>query len=481
MTGAYTLTYQICQKAHSQINIVASFGGGKLAQNRSPKILIAYFFFIAKIKELLLRSDIEVYQQDRISAVLDVILNRFSIVTISLSDEDDAQTIFSTLNARGEPLNATDLIRNDIFHRSLRTKESAETLFADHWSRFEDSFWETPERQGRILKPRLEFFFANFLVAEMAREINLSKIYPEYRSYAAQKQFSTVREELTTLEKYAEPYEHLVSRSSEGPLSEFATLMAAFDTSTVFPAAMALAVHAPPEDVRESLRYLASYVIRRTVCSLDAKNLTKNTVALIDHLKSSEFSTEAVKQFFRNQKAESSRFPSNAEFGSSFLTRSVYGGGWDRRTRALLLRLEDEAQGKFDDAVKLTEDFTLEHVMPVRWRQHWPLASGEVAKCDTSWELEALLDIGEVERSEIEARIAAIDTIGNLVLVNQAKNSKLSNVSFDEKRPLLLDSPVKLTRHVGSREAWNVDAIRDRSRLLADLAMKAWPSVHDVA
>ena len=455
--------------------------GGQARSKPQPEILIAYFFFIAKIKELLLRSDIEVYQQDRISAVLDVILNRFSIVTISLSDEDDAQTIFSTLNARGEPLNATDLIRNDIFHRSLRTKESAETLFADHWSRFEDSFWETPERQGRILKPRLEFFFANFLVAEMAREINLSKIYPEYRSYAAQKQFSTVREELTTLEKYAEPYEHLVSRSSEGPLSEFATLMAAFDTSTVFPAAMALAVHAPPEDVRESLRYLASYVIRRTVCSLDAKNLTKNTVALIDHLKSSEFSTEAVKQFFRNQKAESSRFPSNAEFGSSFLTRSVYGGGWDRRTRALLLRLEDEAQGKFDDAVKLTEDFTLEHVMPVRWRQHWPLASGEVAKCDTSWELEALLDIGEVERSEIEARIAAIDTIGNLVLVNQAKNSKLSNVSFDEKRPLLLDSPVKLTRHVGSREAWNVDAIRDRSRLLADLAMKAWPSVHDVA
>lgn len=443
--------------------------------------MVAYFYFISKIKELLLRSDIDVAQEDRISAVLDVILNRFSIVTISLSDEDDAQTIFSTLNARGEPLNATDLIRNDIFHRSIRTKESAETLFSDHWSRFENPFWETPERQGRILKPRLEFFFANFLVAEMAREINLSKIYPEYRSYAAQQKFQTVKDELLTLEKYADPYEQLVSRNSDGPLSEFAGLMAAFDTSTIFPAAVALAVHSEPDQLRDSLRYLASYVIRRTVCSMDAKNLTKNTVALIDHLKSAGFHSGAVKQFFQNQKAESSRFPTNSEFGSSLLTRSVYGGGWDRRTRAMLLRLEDEAQGKFDDAVKLTEDFTLEHVMPVRWRQHWPLTSGELATCDTSWELELNSELADIERAEIEARLAAIDTIGNLVLVNQAKNSKLSNACFDEKKPLLIDSPVKLTRYVGSKDTWTVDTIRERSRLLADLALKAWPSVHDVA
>lgn len=456
------------------------YWGGKLVQNRSPKILMAYFFFVSRLKEILLRSDLEIVNQEsRLSAVLDVILNRFSIVTISLSDEDDAQTIFSTLNARGEPLNATDLIRNDIFHRSIKTKESAETLFADHWSRFENPFWETPERQGRVLKPRLEFFFANFLVAEMAREVNLSKIYPEYRAYAAVRKFETVKDELITVETYAEPYEHLVTKSGDGPLAEFATLMAAFDTSTVFPAAMALAVNGDAEDLQRALSYVASFVIRRTVCSMDAKSLTKNTVALIEHLKSNGYGSEQVVQFFRTQKAESTRFPTNSEFGSSLVSRSAYGGGWDRRTRAMLLRLEDAAQGKFDDAVKLTEDFTLEHVMPVRWKQNWPTISGELAPFDSAWELQQDDEISDDLREEIQTRISVIDTIGNLVLVNQAKNSKLSNGSFDDKRELLMDSPVKLTRHVGAQDSWDVEAIRERSRSLAELALVVWPSVHD--
>ena len=455
---------------------------GRLVQNRSPKLLLAYAFFVSKLKELLLRSDIpEIDANDRLSAVLDVILNRFSIVTISLSDEDDAQTIFSTLNARGEPLNATDLIRNDIFHRSLRTKESAETLFADHWGRFENPFWETPERQGRVLKPRLEFFFANILVAEMAREVNLSKIYPEYRAYATARKYETVKDELIAIARYAQPYHQLVELNGEGDMVEFASMMAAFDTSTVFPVALAVAVNYEASDIASTLRIISSYVVRRAVCSLDAKNLTKNAVSLIGYMKEHGFSPQAVSSFFRLQKAESSRFPTDSEFGAALLSRSVYGGGWDRRTRAMLLRLEAQAQGKFDDSVKLLQEFTLEHVMPVRWRTNWPLSNGLVAPVDTLWELNLSDDIDADVRAEIESRIQIVDTIGNLVLVNQAKNSKLSNASFDEKRELIADSPVKLTRQIGSQNHWGVEEIKARSKMLADLALQAWPDVWDDA
>lgn len=477
-----TVYFDVATGSESSLaNKYSSFyWGGKLVQNRSPKLLLAYFFFIGKLKELLLRSDLEdLGQEQRLAAVLDVILKRFSIVTISLSDEDDAQTIFSTLNARGEPLNATDLIRNDIFHRSIKTKESAETLFADHWSRFEDPFWENPERQGRVLKPRLEFFFANVLVAEMAREVNLSKIYPEYRAYATARKFETVEDELEVVGTYADPYEQLVTKSGDGPLAEFAALMAAFDTSTVFPAAMALAVNADADDLQRALSYLASFVVRRTVCSMDAKSLTKNTVALIEHMKQNGFTSDQTIAFFRSQTAESTRHPTNLEFASSFVSRSMYGGGWDRRTRAILLRLEDAAQGKFDDAVKLTEEFTLEHVMPLRWKQNWPLMSGELAPYDSAWELQMDEDASDLLKEEIGARLSSVDTIGNLVLVNQAKNSKLSNGSFESKRELLTDSPVKLTRQVGSHHQWGVDEIRNRSQELAQLALQVWPSAHD--
>jgi uncharacterized protein with ParB-like and HNH nuclease domain len=49
---------------------------------------------------------------------------------------DDAQVIFETLNERGEPLLAADLVRNNIFHRADAAKEKAEKLFASYWKPF---------------------------------------------------------------------------------------------------------------------------------------------------------------------------------------------------------------------------------------------------------------------------------------------------------------------------------------------------------
>lgn len=454
------------------------YWGSKLVQNRTPKLLLAYFFFIEKFGQLLTQRDYEVAHGTKLSAVLDVVLNRLSIVVIALSDQDDAQTIFSTLNARGEPLNATDLIRNDVFHRALRTNESAETLFADHWTRFEAPFWEQPERQGRVLKPRIEFFIANFLVAEMQREVNLSKIYPEYRAYASARNFLTVKEELQRLVLYADPYQALVERGGDGPLAEFSAMMAAFDTSTVFPAAMAIAVHAPQEETRGMLTLLTSYVVRRTVVSLDQKNLTKNTVALVEFMNANGFDVASVRTFFRSLKAESARFPNDAEFGSALLTRQMYGGGWERRTRAMLTRLDEAAKDKFDDHIKIVDELTLEHVMPVRWAKNWPLQSSQMASTDSLWDLGLDTKTDPALRAEIEDRIRLIDTIGNLVLVNQAKNSKLSNMSFVEKKLILADSSLKLTRHVAQRDEWDEEAIKVRSAHLAELAIRTWPDVH---
>ena len=455
------------------------YWGGKLVQNRTPRLLLAYFRFFDHLKALLTDSDFEGYtHEERLGAVLDVVLNRFSIVVIALSDDDDAQTIFSTLNARGEPLNATDLIRNDIFHRALKTKESAETLFADHWGEFEDPFWEVQERQGRALKPRLEFFVANFLVAEMRREVNLSKIYPEYRSYASERKFATVREELQTLANYAQPYRQLVERGGDGPLAMFADAMVAFDTSTIFPAALAIEVLSDRTEVAPSLDILTSYVVRRATCSLDAKNYTKTFVALVDYLHEKGFSADNVRSFFRVQRAESSRFPNDAEFGSALLSSEVYGGAWSRRTRAMLERLETSAVDRFSDPVRVTGDFTLEHVMPVRWAKYWSLSSGQQAPTDSLWDLNSVEALSSKDRAEIEERCRIINTIGNLVLVNQAKNSKLSNDAFENKRALLSDSALKLTRMVGAREVWDDEAIKARSRSLATLALRTWEDVH---
>ena len=54
----------------------------------------------------------------RLDALWEALIEEFKIVEIRLEEGDDAQVIFETLNERGEPLLAADLVRNNIFHRA---------------------------------------------------------------------------------------------------------------------------------------------------------------------------------------------------------------------------------------------------------------------------------------------------------------------------------------------------------------------------
>ena len=69
----------------------------------------------------------------RLDAIWEGLIEEFKVVEIRLEDGDDAQVIFETLNERGEPLLAADLVRNNIFHRADARDESAENLFEEHW------------------------------------------------------------------------------------------------------------------------------------------------------------------------------------------------------------------------------------------------------------------------------------------------------------------------------------------------------------
>ena len=74
-------------------------------------------------------------------------------------------------------------MRNNIFHRADAAGEKAEHLFAMHWKPFEDPFWSVLEKQGRYTKPRTEFFLSNFIAGNIAGEVNLSKLFSEYKAF----------------------------------------------------------------------------------------------------------------------------------------------------------------------------------------------------------------------------------------------------------------------------------------------------------
>jgi uncharacterized protein with ParB-like and HNH nuclease domain len=117
----------------------------------------------------------------------DALRGALQVVTVELEADDDPQVIFETLNARGEPLLPSDLLRNFIFLRASQQNESQEDLYDEFWVPFDDEFWRALEKQGRLLRPRSDIFLQHYLTLQRKQEKraeleNLSKHFQGTRS-----------------------------------------------------------------------------------------------------------------------------------------------------------------------------------------------------------------------------------------------------------------------------------------------------------
>ena len=85
----------------------------------------------------------------RLEALLTAVLKRMKLVVITLGEGDDAQVIFETLNSKGEPLLAMDLVRNNIFHRADKQEASIDELYGELWGPFDAPWWRDPAPNAR--------------------------------------------------------------------------------------------------------------------------------------------------------------------------------------------------------------------------------------------------------------------------------------------------------------------------------------------
>jgi hypothetical protein len=136
-----------------------------------PRMVEAYFYFHDQLSEFFLGIDNEkplsadVPLDKRLEECFQALKNSLQIVAIDLEKGDDAQVIFETLNARGEPLLPADLLRNFIFLRAARLGEPQEELYKNYWQQFDDPFWRVEVKQGRLLRPRSDLFMQHFLAS----------------------------------------------------------------------------------------------------------------------------------------------------------------------------------------------------------------------------------------------------------------------------------------------------------------------------
>ena len=115
----------------------------------------AYVYFKEKIKE-----DVD-GNYERMKDLLNSFINRFEVAEINLSQEDQSQEIFLSINATGRQLSEFDYLRNYTFLQTTK-KEERDELYKKYWHKFEKDPWTTEKLDG---------FFPVFLVAKLGPKV----------------------------------------------------------------------------------------------------------------------------------------------------------------------------------------------------------------------------------------------------------------------------------------------------------------------
>lgn len=415
----------------------------------------------------------------RLSALSAALLEHFRVIVITLDETDDAQVIFETLNSGGEPLAAMDLVRNDVFHRAIRRDEDPEELMEKRWRVFESPFWKQETIQGRIRKPRIDFFLAHTLAAETGKEVLLTELYARYKAYVATQNFPSVDAELDSLVQHAPTYQTLVAPTGSSPLSELARQLIVFDVSTAYPLVFVIAEGAGDEAVEEVLYGLvASYVVRRALCGLTNKAYNNTFLRVAAHLRAHGVTRESFAAAFADVQGDSVKFPTDSDVVLSIRERAQYGSIPSSRLAHILGALERASHDKFDETDGLKEDLTIEHVLPDKWMEHWRLPDGSRAPLD------GMVSAEDPRYSIIANRQTLKHTLGNLTLLTESGNPRLGNLPYTiaddavgkSKREALRTSLLRMNQDIAANEVWSEEQILARSEVLAKLAVAIWPN-----
>lgn len=446
-----------------RITRFALYGSAELASDDDD--------FASDMPEAKDETDTEEAISQRLEALLTALLHRLKLVVIELGDGDDAQVIFETLNSKAEPLQAMDLVRNNIFHRAEKEEGgSVDELYANLWDPFDHPWWREPAPNARPMRPRIDHFLSHVLTAETGGAISMRELYAEYRSYAVIKgtpRFMKVEDELMVLQHHAPIYETLEGRKSVDPdIAWLGEKLRAWQVTTAYPVAMQLLKPGVSADDRKLLcRLIYSYLVRRALCGLPAKNLNKVFQSIAQVFATGPATPMALKEFFAARPGTSSKFPSDAEFTLGILSQPAYTLAQGNRIKDVLWELELASRSKFAEAGPMPGNLSVEHVLPDTWNADWPFEDG------------AIIQRGSGDPRATNREVLK-HTLGNLTLVSTGLNTSAGNKGFAEKK-------VKYDKHASlflmkwfaKKNQWTEAEIQERGQHLASLATTVWPSL----
>ncbi|PVW05513.1 hypothetical protein DEA06_05270 [Microbacterium sp. Gd 4-13] len=433
--------------------------------HRESQIVLAHAYFSRIVEQWLGPVDSEVFAQ-KAKELATVLVDGLQLVSIELEASENSQEIFETLNARGTPLTAADLVRNFVFQLLAEQGDDMVRAYEEDWP-FETKFWAKEVSVGRNLLSRSSLFINQWLVARTGEDVSPQSTFTRFKSYVELETSESMAELLRVIKVQAQQYESWTEAAarSGGSLSRTETAvyrMHAAGVEILKP--LLIWLHEPSRKLSEEtingiIDAAESWMVRRQLLRLTGSDLGRivtDVIAANSLASESELVDRVVSQLARLN-VTSTYWPGDEEIRQTLATESAYTRFQRGRLRMILEAAEDEYRKATGQPQIERMGYPIEHLLPRAWAETWPVA----------------------DRDQAEDRQAHVHRLGNLTLLTRSLNSKVSNSAWLSKRSALQDhNTITLTGRVIKRtetEPWGETLIDERTSELIETLLRVWP------
>lgn len=435
------------------------------------RIVLAFRFFEGAVGEwadAVPEADRELHFQ----ALEAVLRAQLHIVWIDLDDRDNAQVIFETLNDRGAPLNAIDLVKNLVFQHQHGGDE-AEELYEQYWAWIEDDWWQQKIRLGRLDRVQADVFLQHWLQMRLAKEVNSDYLFKSFAKML-EAEAPDVRTLVPEFAEDAQLYRSFSSQPSGTRRGEFFDRLGTLNTTTPFPLILLLFKQSPAvlsaDEVDGCLATIENYLVRRMLARGTAQGYNRLFTELVRDVKQTPSSApQIIEQYLGGAEGASRRWPRDADLLPILTGSRAYGSGAIARQRLLDVLWEVERRrlrSTKHEHLERPSGLQIEHVMPQSWKKHWPLPR----------------DDGRQGDRLVAEREIAINRLGNLTLVTEKLNPALSNADWQTKRTgLAKHSLLAMNQQLieNYSPVFDEHSIADRGEQLARHILAIWSGPSD--
>lgn len=391
-------------------------------------------------------------------------IDHIIIVFVSISDVKSAQQTFESINSTGEPLKASDLIRNYVLMNF--TDDEQTRYYKKYWLTIENNI--VPDQESctrKQISKKTEEFFRFFLSVKKHKMISIASVYEEFKNYWECSEDEQNEESIAELCLFSSYYYNLYWKDiNDFPDYMRKSLMVFRQIASTMCVPFLLGLwdlfynqKIDEFTLDKGIRLINIYMIRRAMADKDTSPITSmfpllfnRCVEKCDKIGYDNF-IEVLKYYLCNANVNNAMaMPTDDVIQRSMLTNNSYVLAV---TKIFFSILESEQNWSGIENVKEDNELnpisvdlkplTIEHIMPQESTNYW---------------MDRIGDFPPNMYPQI------VNMIGNLTLADRKTNSKMNNRDFEYKKKAIADvGRLNINRDIINSPDWTIENIKERS------------------